>query len=270
MRTLVVTASDESFAKMLRDLVQSLRQYRPQPFTDLACFDVGLGHSTRAWIEQHADYVIEPGWDLPVDDAQRLAKPHLRALTARPFLPRYFPGYDVYLWIDSDAWVQERSAIVAYLTAAAQGSIAMASHDHPAYERGPGIMEWRVRRREAYFGEQPETTISLANYWNAGVFALRADAPHWQHWASYFEVGLAATSGKMCCDQLALNHAIMVEDLPVTTLPARFNWLCHLALPTFDEQRQQYCDPLDPHVPLGIIHLSSKSKQMGLCSFQKT
>ncbi|MGH6976466.1 MAG: hypothetical protein ACREED_05505 [Stellaceae bacterium] len=30
---------------------------------------------------------------------------------AFPFLRRYFPGYDVYLWLDGDTWVQDAEAI---------------------------------------------------------------------------------------------------------------------------------------------------------------
>ncbi len=263
MRTLVVTSADESYAGMLRDLVESLERCNPQPYTALACLDVGLAPETREWIEQHAEHVVEPAWDLPVNEAKRLLRPHLRALTARPFLPRYFPGYDLFLWIDSDAWVQEPSTLNAYLTAAATGSIAIASHDHPAYRRGNELIEWRLQQRRAYFGEQADLSSCPANYWNAGVFALRADTPLWNHWAHHFAVGLAATEGDLCSDQLALNHAIMVEQLPVTPLHTYCNWLCHLAMPSYDEQRMRYCDPMD-NSTLGILHLSAKSKHLNI------
>lgn len=37
MRTLVVTVANEPFMPLLRGLVESLRQWQPAPFTDLAC-----------------------------------------------------------------------------------------------------------------------------------------------------------------------------------------------------------------------------------------
>jgi len=262
LRTLIVTAADENFSGLLRGLVGSLQQWEVQPYTALACFDLDLAPATRDWIGRHAAHVVEPGWDLPVDQALRSAQPYLRALTVRPFLPRYFPGYDVYLWIDSDAWVQDQSAIETYVTAAASGAIAVVSHAHPAYQHSAGNMNWRAQRAKAYFAMDPGMSVPRDQYWNAGIFALAAKAPHWQQWAHYFALGLAATDGRLCCDQTALNQAIRVERLPVAALPAPYNWLCHLALPAFDETRQCLCDPLDQQTALGIIHLTANSKNL--------
>ena len=262
LRTLVVTAADEDFAGLLRGLVESLHHWEPRPYSALACFDLGLARATRDWIAQRAAHVIEPGWDLPVHEALRRTQPHLRALTVRPFLRRYLLGYDVYLWIDSDAWVQERSAIEAYFANASDGSIAVASHDHPAYRHSSGLADRRIGHLRAYFGTDAGAALSCATYWNAGVFALGAEAPHWDKWSQYFAQGLAATTGKLCNDQTALNHAITVERLPVAALPARCNWLCHLALPAFDEHHSRFCDPLDHQTTLGILHLTASTKNL--------
>jgi len=206
--------------------------------------------------------VVEPGWDLAVDSLMQQEQPHLRALTVRPFLPRYFPGYDVYLWIDADAWVQDLTVISAYVNAAAQGALAIVPHDHPAYRQSAGVTAWRARRDQAYFGADAGIEVPWAEYWNAGVFALAADVPHWQQWAQYFSRGLAATDGRLCCDQTALNQATRVERLPVAPLAARHNWLCHLALPSFDQNLNKLGDPLDPQSVLGILHLTDTTKNM--------
>lgn len=266
MRTLVVTAADEGFATLLRSLVESLDQWQPRPFDDLACFDIGLAASTRAWIARRATHLVEPGWDLPVDETLRSTRPNLRALTVRPFLPRYFPGYDVYLWIDADAWVQERAGLEAYRQAALEGAMALVSHDHPAYRHGPEMSAWRDSRAQACFGraacELSGISSSWVTYWNTGVFALAAGAPHWSEWSRYFAQGLAATDGKVCCDQTALNQAVAMERLAIAPLAARHNWLCHLALPAFDEAPGKLCDPLERQSALGILHLSGGTKDL--------
>jgi len=262
LRTLIVTAANEGFAGLLRGLVGSLQQSESRPYTALACFDLGLAPATRDWIGQHAAHVVEPGWDLAVDGTLQQAQPHLRALTVRPFLPRYFPGYDVYLWIDADAWVQDLTVIKAYVEAAAQGALAIVPHHHPAYRHSDGVTAWRVSREQACFGADAGMAIPWSEYWNAGVFALAADAPHWRQWAEHFALGLAATDGKLCCDQTALNQATRVGRLSVAPLPARYNWLCHLALPSFDQSRLCLCDPLEPQSALGILHLTDVTKNM--------
>jgi hypothetical protein len=260
VRTLVVTAGDDHFIELLRGLVESLQQWTPRPYDALACFDLGLSAPNRAWLERHAAHVVAPGWDLPVAAAEQAAHPALRALTVRPFLPRYFPGYDVYLWIDADAWVQERFALDWYIAIAAGGSLAITPEVDRAYRGGPGPLFWRTSRMRAYFGAPAEDRARWDWYFNAGVFALPAAAPHWARWAERFAQGLATTAGKLCCDQTALNYAIWTDGLPVHPLPALCNWLCHLATPAYDPRRGRFCEPLLPGQPIGILHLADVSK----------
>lgn len=259
MRTLVVTAADEVFAPLLRRLISSLLQWGPQPFTNLAFFDLGVAPEMREWIARHAAHIVEPAWDLPVAMKLRMQQPQLRALTVRPFLPDYFPGYDLYLWIDADAWVQERFALDWYFAGASQGALAAATHFHGAYRQTRETFEWRMNRERAYFGGgRPH--IHWDAYFNAGVFALRGDAPHWRLWEKWFREGIHRSNGRVCCDQTALNQALWVEGLPVNVLPATCNWLCHLALPSFDQARARLCEPIAPTRVIGVVHLSGDSK----------
>lgn len=264
MRTLIVTAGDEGFMPLLRGLVESLQQWEPRPFTDLACLDVGLGPESREWVSRYAAHVVSPGWDLPVDPALREAKPHVRALTARPFLPKYFPGYDIYLWIDADAWVQSPFALEWCLAAAAKGALAAAPEVDRAYRHSKNVVEWRRSRMQRYFGDEAAGKLGLELYLNSGVFALRADAPHWEPWARHFSDGLKATNGTLLTDQTALNHMLWTEKLPVHPLPALCNWLCHLAVPGFDARRQKFYEPFAPSQPIGILHLAGKSRHYTL------
>jgi len=262
-RTLVVTAAAESFTPLLRGLIGSLHQWADPPYTDIACFDLGLSDNSVNWVKKHARHVIPPEWDLPVDPALQIQKPHLRALTARPFLPRYFPGYDIYLWIDTDAWVQQRYAINRLVAAASGGAMAIAPEIHLSYRQTREGFQWRMGRLQAYFGEARIKQALWQPYFNAGVFALPARALHWQMWAQRFREGLTAMSGMLCCDQTALNYAIWTDGLPVAPLPATCNWLCHLARPTYDPRRQLLCEPMPSGRPIGIIHLSAVSKNPG-------
>jgi lipopolysaccharide biosynthesis glycosyltransferase len=264
MRTLVVTGADEAFMPLLRGLVKSLQQWEPRPFTALACLDLGLGSESSEWVSRYAAHVVTPGWDLPVDRQLREKQPHLRALTARPFLPEYFPGYDVYLWIDADAWVQERFALEWYFAAAEEGSLAAVPQVDSSYRHKAGMLDWRARRMQTYFREEAAHRALWDTYFNAGVFALGADAPHWKLWAKHFREGLEATNGSLCCDQTALNHTLWTEDLPVHPLPALCNWLCHLACPGFHVERQRFCEPFTPRRSIGLLHLAAHSKNVSL------
>jgi lipopolysaccharide biosynthesis glycosyltransferase len=260
MRTLVVSAADEAYFPLLDGLIGSLQQWEASPFTDLACFDVGLAPSSRASLAQRVSRIVEPGWDLPVHPELRAELPAHRARTVRPFLPRYFPGYDVYIWIDADAWVQERFAIDWYVGAAAQGLLGAVPHVHFAYRTTPGLLHWRTSRMQAYFGQEAAAEIRWDVYLNSGVFALPSDAPHWEIWAKSFTRGLEATNGRLCSDQTALNHAVWTANLPVSPLPAICNWLCHLAMPGFDSTHGKFCEPVAPTHVIGILHLTGHAR----------
>lgn len=265
MRTLVVTAANEAFMPLLRGLIESLHQWEPRPFTDLACFDVGLAPESRQWIARYASHLVEPRWDLPVGEKLREASPHLRAMTARPFLPSYFPGYEIYLWLDADTWVQERFALEWYFAVAARGQLAITPHVDRAYRHSTDVVNWRMRRLEAYFGQEAAASLLWETYFNSGVFALRSDAPHWALWAKWYSTGLEAGTGAHCGDQTALNYAIWRERLPVSPLPALCNWCCHLALPQLHPTDGRFCEPDVPEGrSIGILHLTANTKDLRL------
>lgn len=257
LRTLVVSGADEAYFPLLDELISSLLQWEPRPFAAIACLDVGLAPQSRIALERRVAHVVEPRPDLPIDAARCAEQPGLRARTAKPFLPRYFPGYDIYLWIDADAWVQKRFAIDWYIGAAAQGFLAAATHVHAAYLTDPGTVNWRKERMAGYFGQESVARIRWDMYLNSGVVALRADAPHWSVWAASFARGLEATGGKIITDQTALNQAVWMEGLPVCPLPAVCNWLTHLAFPAFHAVRGCFAEPVAPAHDIGILHLTN-------------
>src|SRR4030095_3763324 len=98
-RILIVTGANEKFAPLLRGLVESLFETGKIRREQLACLDVGLEPPSREWLREYTDLVVSPGWDIALDEQLSSTKPHLRALPARAFLPKYFPRYHTHLWM---------------------------------------------------------------------------------------------------------------------------------------------------------------------------
>jgi len=48
------------------------------------------------------------------------------AFLVRPYLREYFPCYDIYLWIDSDVWLQSPDMLRALIEGAARKGMAIA------------------------------------------------------------------------------------------------------------------------------------------------
>lgn len=262
MRLLIVTAANEAYASLLKGLVESLHQWGPLKRAELGVLDLDLSPETLKWLHGYTDNIVRPGWDLALDRTVAKEKPHLRAMTSRPFLPRHFPGYDMYLWLDADTWVQQWFPIDWLVQAAGTGKMAIVPQSDRCYQQRPDALQWRTSRLREYFGEFPMETMVVEPYVNSGVFALNADAPHWELWGKWFKTGLDNAKGAFATDQTALNFMLWQERLPIYPLPARCNWTCHLALPEYRMSDGLFHEPLIPGDPIGIMHLTFRIKDL--------
>lgn len=258
MKRIIVTAADESFSDLLIDLLESLWQWKQPLAETIGVLDLGLSAKTLDRVRSRAHQIVVPKWDLNVDERIAAEKPHLRAITSRPFLRDYFPGHDSYLWLDADTWVQNAFAVELLFNAAAQG-IGLVPQVHPSYTHRPGAVAWRLTRLKSYFPDDGVMNYQNNTYFNAGVFSLAANSPLWAHWGRYFQLGLSRSSN-FVDDQTALNYAIWKEGLSCQALPALCNWCCHLAAPLLNRATLKFHEPCEPRRELGIIHMTAKTK----------
>jgi acyl carrier protein len=255
-RLALVTAADAAYFTLLQSLIRSVHAAAPPGAGALCVIDVGLTPAQRRWTEAHADRVVDGRWDL--DFPNREATPrHVQALTCRPFLPAYFPGADVYVWLDADAWVQEWDAVALFVRACEDLSIAVCPEVDRAYscfyDRGGAQRWWHACYARAFGGH-------VANqFWrhpgiSAGAFAAKAASPAWQVWAEYLQQGLQRTVDAV--DQTALAVAIYREAVASSFVPAEAHWLCQYARPRVDAETGHLLHPMPPHRRLGILHLA--------------
>ncbi|MBF0333957.1 MAG: hypothetical protein HQL40_09990 [Alphaproteobacteria bacterium] len=262
MKTVLVTASDSGYFALLEDWLASLAAVPEGERPDIGVLDLGLLDDQRRALVAAGVQVVTPDWD--VDFPDRASKPRTYlAQLARPFLPKYFPAHEVILWIDADCWVQEPVALFWLASAAASGRLVIAQELHSAY--------WRNYKRsgiygkyffyDRFFGAKEAEEFGFTPSLNVGVLALRADAPHWKPWQETLSRILAQES-TFYAEQLALDHAVYTGGLPATWLPARANWLCHLATPWYCPQRRRFVEPTPPFDPLWVLHLTMATKDM--------
>lgn len=260
----IVTGGDARFFDLLRGAIESVRDHPEGRAARLGVFDLGLTADQRAWVETHADAVVTPDWhhDFP---GREHAPGWMRGLLARPFLRDHFPGSDVYLWLDADAFVLDWTAVDLFVRGAQARGLAIV----PEMDRGSrlhyGVLPawWRdvARWYDVAFG--PVAAEELCSYpvLNAGVFALHRDAPHWAGWATALDQALRH-GGQMLTDQTALNYAIYKGGLFDRTelLPAWCSWNCNLGPPSWDAAADRLVEPYLPHMPIGILHGSGPNK----------
>jgi hypothetical protein len=259
---LIVSGADRNYYPLLRDAVLSIRTHRRGEA--IGILDFGLDSEHRAWLSSRVEHIVRPDWD--VDFPRRRQTPEtLKAQVARPFLRRHFPGYEVYLWLDADAWLQDERAIDLYVDAAARHKLAITPEIDRAYKRHykrPKPFGWTLawkNYREA-FGWLAADRLGRNPMVNCGVFALHRDAPHWDAWARVLGQVLRRTQF-FFVEQVALNYVIFAERLPVNFLPAYCNWMPGDAAPAFDAGRGLFVEPYAPHEVIGVMHLAGREQK---------
>ena len=262
-RAIVLTGGDAAYFSLLSECIGSLRATPEGRALALGVLDCGLTGEQRAWCSAQGAVLVTPQWDFDFP-ARATLKDGYKALTARPFLPRYFPGFDLYLWIDADCWVQQGDALQLFLAAARTGALAVAPEIHRSmrhYQHAWGEFAAVCGAAyEACFGKETAERLIRYPMINAGVFALRADAPHWSGWAEVYRDALQRSTD--LTDQLALNVLVYDQGFKHEPLPSRCNWPVHHATPAWDAERALFVEPAMPYEPLGILHMTIYTKTL--------
>ncbi len=257
-RVLVVSGADAGFYDFLRDTVRSVEQVRPQipEAFDLAVIDCGLAPEQIEELRGWGITLLTPMWPdfVPAD----LRLPKHAARFVRPRLPQMAPGYEIILWIDADAWVQDGRFFEEYVSKAQDGSLAIVLESEKAYKWQWHVFKWNVGNNLLSFGLIDGIRLSFAKPINNGLFALRSDAPHWKAWEHYYEIAVRK-SGKFY-SQLAMAAGLYLNHLPVKYTDGRFNWITSRGRPAFDEATGRLCLPYPGFAPLSVIHMAGPEK----------
>jgi hypothetical protein len=267
IRRALISAADERYGSLLIDLLDSIDSRRgaeeTQFETAIVVLDCGMNTDQRREMDRRGVRLVEPSWDYDGS----FPAPWFKAMTARPHLPKWAPGYDLYLWIDADAWIQEWFSIEMLSHAALKYGFAAVPEGDRAYPEliGPApdaltgpVIEWRYACLREMFGRAAADKFAGYATINSGVFAARADSPVWSQWAD--EMGKALSRAKrnrFFADQTSLNF-VLLQTPAFARLPALCNWMCNRRLPMLSGDA--LVEPEYPHAAIGIVHTTGKTK----------
>ena len=260
MQIIIITAADANYFELVRGTILSVREKPEGENVAIGFFDLGCTPQQLQWLKTQVNIIQKPDWDF--DFPGKNEAPHyLKGLLARPFLRRHFPNFDIYLWIDADAWVQDWQAVELLVKGAAKRGLAVVPELDRGYYLAYGKLPWYwqfvYRDYQATFGEEVAQNLHSYPTINAGIFALQKDAPHWEIWAEYLEQGLQRHVSLMT-DQIALNRLVYGTEMFDKTemLPARCNWSCNFGLPVWDKHQACFVEPYLPQEAIGILHIT--------------
>lgn len=264
-RIAIVSSSDARYFTLLSELVASIRRLRPADGVGICVMDAGMTDEQRAALSGSVDRIHRCEWPFPLPERRIRGRDSLKANLCRPFIPDYFPGFDVFVWLDADTWVADWGAIELYVRGAERMAISIAAQTDRAYPP-PVSVSWLLGRpfriktfyysnAKRAFGRVLARDMVRRNVLNAGAFGLHRDAPHWWVWRRL--MGEALRRGRpFTADQLTLGMLVYQEGAAVEILPAWCNWLVDLAPPAWDPAAGRFVEPYLPHAPIGVMHLA--------------
>ena len=254
----IVTGADQGYYRFMRGAIESLARTREQHRVDVVVLDLGLTpEQAQALQTELGVRVIVPQW--PFEPPADIARRRDLAFAVRPYLPSVVPGYQVYMWFDGDAWVQDERFFDAYVQPARAGRLAIVNEKEPVYRFDWRVTRWNLGNMLLAFGIVNGLRMYFSPQVNAGVFALHHDSPVWSIWARRYREAVARAR-KMNMDQHALLAATALDRVPVEYLTGAYNWICSRARPVFDTASARFCLPRAPHEPIAVMHLAGPSK----------
>lgn len=253
----IVTGSDATYFDLMRGPIRAIRESPDLQSVPIYVFDAGLTEDQRRWLAKQDAKLVTPQWP-----HSRQVPGYVAMLAARPRIPAYFPGHEVYLWIDADAWPQTVEAVATYHRMALNKGFAVTPEVHPSYNNRE--LAAAHRKIRGWFGDDVATALEGTAPINLGVFAGAADAPHWPIWAKRVDDWLTASTKPEIdfnADQTAFNMVVHVDKIGTALLPARYNWICHTSLPKASPDGRVLLEPTAPFAALGIVHMTLWTKK---------
>ena len=267
-KNVIISLADANYFELLNDLIDSIKRFKESDNSAICILDAGLTKEQKEILSLKVDEIKSAEWDIDVPAFKVKGKEWLKSQVSRAFLPKYFPNYEKYLWIDADAWVNSWETIELYYKGCEKNKLSIATSADRAYGRVLRA-EWflgsfaRIKSqnykhaKSSGFSESIARQVALKPHLNIGVFALQANAPHWQIWQKNLKIALSA--GKIWgSEQIAMNITIYCDQQEVEILPAYCNWTLIEAL-KFDTKQNTLVEPYLPNHKIGIVHFAGKN-----------
>jgi hypothetical protein len=274
-RICCVMASDAPFFHQTRASIETFDAVRKSVGAEVKVIALGLDDSQTDWLTSR-------GIEFATDVAERVPRfrdgpLHTIAMTCRPFIPNLFPGYDAYMWIDSDIRFLRPEGFKVYIQSlmSPRCSIAIVHETEPAYgfnhipdSAGAWHRQKHARLRAA-FGEDVAHYLEFTPMFNAGLFAAPADSPLWVRYKRNLEKVVDLPFDRLREQDAMLVSVIEVQD--VVKLPSVANWLCSVRMPVrVSGEGQTFLNPDDSAKQILVAHLTNSSAPLTIDGRQRT
>jgi hypothetical protein len=266
-KNVIVSLADANYFELLNELVDSVKNFEKSKDVAICILDAGLTDQQKIILSKKVDEIKSAEWDIKVPDFKVKGKEWLKSQVSRAFLPKYFPDYEKYLWIDCDAWVNDWNSVELYFKACENGKLGITQTLGPGYKIMSKV-NWLFGKVaiiksqnfkhavKSKIGINKARKLAFAPHINIGVFSLEKNSSGWASWQKNLEQTLK--SGNIFGSEgLAINMSVYIDELETEFLPLNCNWIASNLLPKFDETKNKFVEPYLPNYEIGIMHLAA-------------
>ena len=266
-KNVIVSLADANYFPLLDELVDSIKRFKQSEDVAICILDAGLKEDQRDSLSKKVDEIKNAEWDIEVPGYKVKGKEWLKSQVSRAFLPKYFPNYEKYLWIDCDAWVNDWSCVELYFKACDDGKLGITQTIGPGYKITSKV-NWLFGKlaliKSQNFKHAVKSKISYADarklafapHINIGVFSLEKDSKGWSAWQNNLSKTLKA-GNIFGSEGLAINMSVYIDNLETEFLPLNCNWITSNLLPKYDQKQSTFVEPYLPNYKIGIMHLAA-------------
>jgi hypothetical protein len=266
-KNVIVSLADANYFSLLEELIDSIKKFKESNNVAICILDAGLTEDQKKKLLGKVDEIKFAEWDIEVPDYKVKGKEWLKSQVSRAFLPKYFPNYEKYLWIDCDAWVNDWNCIELYLKACDKGKLGITQTIGPGYKITSKV-NWLLGKLaivksqnfkhavKSNIGYDKARKLAFAPHINIGVFSLEKNSKGWNSWQENLSKTLKA-GNIFGSEGLAINMSVYIDDLETEFLPLNCNWITSNLLPKYDEVQKTFVEPYLPNYKIGIMHLAA-------------
>ena len=266
-KNVIVSLADANYFPLLEELIDSIKRFKESANVAICILDAGLTQNQKDKISNKVEEIKHAEWDIEVPGYKVKQKEWLKSQVSRAFLPKYFPNYEKYLWIDCDAWVNDWSSVELYFQACDNGKLGITQTIGPGYKITSKV-NWLFGKLaiiksqnfkhalKSKIGYDKARKLAFAPHINIGVFSLEKNSKAWHIWQNNLSKTLKA-GNIFGSEGLAINMSVYIDDLETEFLPLNCNWITSNLLPKFDEQKEIFVEPYLPNYKIGIMHLAA-------------
>jgi hypothetical protein len=263
----IVSLADSNYFPLLDELIDSIKQFEASKDTAICVLDAGLSEEQKNKLLSKVDEIKSAEWDIKVPESKIKGREWLKSQVSRAFLPKYFPNYEKYLWIDCDAWVNDWQTIELYFKACDNNKLGITQTIGPGYKITSKV-NWVFGKlaiiKSQNFKHAVKSKINLhkarklafAPHINIGVFSLEKNSKSWEIWQNNLRETLKG-GDIFGSEQLAMNISVYHDNIETEFLPLNCNWITSNLLPKFDEVNNTFVEPYLPNYKIGIMHLAA-------------